>query len=72
MSPLDRSIKWRPDIPRWEVGLFYGAIGIGIVGCILIAFSTRLGVVGAFLGLGAAFAVRMRGLRIRIARTDGP
>jgi len=48
---------------------FCAGIVVGIAGCVLIAFSTTLGIVGAVLGLVVAFSVRMRDLRIRIART---
>jgi len=67
-SPMDRSIHWRPDIPKWEVGLFYISMLVTIAGIVSIPFLGWLAVVIAWVGLGVVATIRLRDLRMRRSR----
>lgn len=71
-SPMDRSIHWRPDIPKWEVSLFYSSMVVTIAGIVSIPFWGWLAAVIAWVGLGVIATIRLRDLRIRRSRMDQP
>lgn len=71
-SPMDRSIHWRPGIPRWEVGLFYSSMIVTIAAIVSIPFLGWLAVVIVWAALGVIATIRLRDLRIRRSRMDQP
>ena len=65
---MDRSIPWRPDVPRWQVRMFYAFLIETIVSVATIPFGSWVSLLTAFVGIGVITSIKMHDIVVRRSR----